>query len=190
MGSTDAAQWTLASGGAQLRFTASRVRAAYSPGFLVVCAFVGVAAGSVAGVAGSEAAGAVLVAVLVGGVIAALVGYFRLSAQACPITLTLSGETATVSIGGDGDSVDRTVAPLAELRRIVIVHDGAPARVMVDAAGRRERWTVGQLHRNNRPEEHLPLPPAALGTVLRGLGLRLETERARGIRTTTISPGA
>ncbi|GAA1610657.1 hypothetical protein [Leucobacter chromiireducens] len=186
MGDTDAAQWTLVSGGAQLRFTASRVRAAYSPGFLAVCAFVGVTTGGVAGVAGSGLASAVLVAILVGGVIAALVGYFRLSTQARPITLTLSGETATVSIGGD--SADRTVAPLAELRRIVIVHDGAPARVVVDAAGRRERWTVGQLHRNNRPEEHLPLPPAALVTTLRGLGLRLETERVRGIRTTTILP--
>ncbi len=187
MSSTSTAEWVERPGAARLTFTAARLRDAYSPRFLAVCTAIALAVGAVSALAGAGAAGSVLAAILSGGLVASLVGFFRLSAQAHPVELEIDVAAGTIAIA-EADREPLRIA-LTNLSRLVIVHDGAPARVAL-AGPPGQRWTVGQLYRNARPEPHLAPLPESLRDALSAAGCMVREERRRGIRTTTVGGAA
>ncbi|MFJ3957098.1 hypothetical protein [Arthrobacter sp. NPDC090010] len=106
--------------------------------------------------------------------------YARLHAAARPVTLTFGAKELTV--------IDGAKPPLSHqlsaVSRILIAHDGAPARILIDATGARHRWTIGDLHRNNTIEAFVDSAPPALGRRLQENGLVGGVSIRRKIRFT------
>lgn len=128
---------------------------------------------------GLALAGAVLVGALVGGLCLVFIGYLRLSAQSRELKIAVTPDALSVR---DGER-QRTV-PLAEVTRIQIVHDGAPARVAVRARDARFTWSIGHLYRHNTVERFVSEVPADVDGWLRASGMRGTESVRRGVLRT------
>lgn len=177
----DRAVWAAEGEDLVLRVRAGSVRAALSPMVVGVILVAGLLAGALTALADQNA-------MTVGGIAlftAASVGIVLYLAR-------LHGTARTVELHFGADAlwlIDGDTAPVetsyAEVSRILIAHDGAPARIRLTAAGRTRRWTIGQLHRNNTIAEFVAPLPDALVDRVRAAGLDGGTTLSRRIRITS-----
>ncbi|WP_353111412.1 hypothetical protein [Microbacterium sp.] len=175
---TGPAGWELQDGAFSMRVSVSSVRDALSPGLLAGARSVGVVAALVAVLAGAGTPGLILTGVLAFGLVTSIVSYLRLVLLARELVIRITTDSLSVE---DGALPPRSWR-LTEVERVLIAHDGAPARVRIDAAGRRQRWTIGQLYRHNAIEPFIEAVPEEVRSRLLEAGLDGGTRMHRGIR--------
>ncbi|WP_053388244.1 hypothetical protein [Leucobacter japonicus] len=126
--------------------------------------------------AAQSSAASVVTAFAVAALVATVIGYMRLSLQARMMTLTLGKRSLAID-----DGVSIVQVPLSDLRRLLIVHDGASARIAVDSAPSRVRCSVGALYRHNSVERFVAEVPAPAQRWLEASGLVNTTSVTRGV---------
>lgn len=175
-----------------LRIECANPRLALTPGLLAATAVTALLGVSVAAIAGASLLGVLSAAVLIVGTVLPLIYFMRLSLVSRELVLRFTAGALEVR-EGDGDSqgygaasaVARSVR-LADISRIVFVHDGAPARILLESRGaRRERWVIGDLYRHNRVERFVPEPPTTVTSWLGDAGVVPAITVRRGIRTSS-----
>lgn len=155
------------------------LRAALSPLLLALTVVVGLVIGAITAAVGAAAPASVLVGVLTAGVLLSLVFYMRLSLSSQAVEIRFTPEALEVRDGVGAVESCR----LADVRRVTIVYDGAPARIAIDAGARRYRWTIGQLYRHNRVERLVEEMPERLRLRLTAAGLEQTLTMRRGVLT-------
>lgn len=163
-----------------LRVEASSVRDALSPLLATLVVGVGLVSGAIAAAAGVAAPFSVLIGALAAGVLLSLVFYMRLSLSSRVVEIRCTREAIEVRDGAGAVESCR----LEDVRRLTIVHDGAPARIAIDAGLKRYRWTIGQLYRHNRVERFVEEMPERLRLRLAAVGLEQTLTVRRGVLTT------
>lgn len=163
-----------------LRVEASSIREVLSPLFVALGVITGLVAGVIAAAAGSSLPAAVLIGVLLAGALLSLVYYMRLSLGSRVVEIRCTPVAIEIRDGaGAAESCH-----LEDVRRLTIVHDGAPAKLMIDAGPKRYRWAIGQLYRHNRVERLVEEMHERTQLRLRTAGLELTTTVRRGVLTT------
>lgn len=163
-----------------LRVEASSLRDVLSPLLVALAVVVGVVAWAITSATGASAAVAVLIGVVAAGVLLSLVSYMRLALSARTVEIWCTPETLEICDGARAVESWR----LEDLRRLKIVHDGAPASIAIDVGPRRYRWTVGQLYRHSRLERLVEEMPERARLRLRAVGLEVTITVRRGVLTT------
>lgn len=163
-----------------LRVRASNVREALSPLLIASAVVAGLAVGAITVVAGVSIAFSALAGVLVAGVLLSLIYYMRLSLNSRVVEIRCTPEVIEIRDGaGAAESCG-----LGDVSRLTIVHDGAPARVVIDTGAKRYRFTIGQLYRHNRVQRMVEEMPERTRLRLRTAGLDLTFMVRRGVLTT------
>lgn len=172
-------RWERSGDGEALSIDCADRRRALSPGFLAGIACFAALAAVIAVIAGAGVGGAILALLCTAGIALPLVFFMRLSLVARRLELRFDKDHLEIRQGSGAS----TRVPLAELSRLVIVHDGAPARIRIDSASLRRSWTIGQLYRHNAVERFVPVVPADVHGWLSGAGLVRAERSSRGIST-------
>lgn len=173
------ARWVSEGNDDLLRVSASNVREALSPLLVASAVVAGLAVGAISAVAGVSIAFSALTGVLTAGVLLSLVFYMRLSLSSRVVEIRCTPETLEIRDGAGAVEL----CLLEAVRRVTIVHDGAPARIAIDAGARRYRWTIGQLYRHNRVERLVEEMPERLRLRLTAAGLEQTLTMRRGVLT-------
>lgn len=179
------ADWSAEAGAFVLRVHAANPKDAWSTGVIVLSVVMGLVSSGIAFLSGAEPAGAVLTAVLLAALCTTVVGFMRLSAQACEMTFII-GER---SLGID-NGVRRDEVRLSDVRRLLIVHDGSSARIAVDSVHGRFRCSIGQLYRHNRLERFVSELPVSAECWLEAAGLTHTEFRKRRVLQSVYSRGS
>lgn len=181
------ADWCAEAGTFVLRVYAANLREAWSTGLIGLSVVVGLVSGGIAFFAGAESAGAVLTAVLIAALCVTVIGYMRLSAGAREMTFIIGERSLSIDDGVKCDEVC-----LSDVQRLLIVHDGSSAQIVVDSVRGRFRCSVGQMYRHNALERFVAEVPMSAQRWLEAAGLAHTESRKRGVLRSTYrasSPG-
>lgn len=170
------ADWAIESDAVVLRFQAVNLRKAWSNGLIWISLMIGLVSGGLVFLSNQDVPGAMLTVILCATLIATVVGYMRMGLNKREMEIRLTQLTLCID-----DGADRTEIPVGDLRRLLIVHDGAPAQIRIDAPGVRFRCTIGQLYRHNRVERFVAEVPASARNWLEEAGLTCSEMRKRGV---------
>lgn len=170
------AEWAWENGGWVIALHAASVREAYSTGLIVVSVAFGIAGGGVTYLAAAQLVAAVLVGILLCLLCLSFVGYLRLGAQVREVQLGISEQSLTVAERGV-----RLTVPLRDIDRLLLVLDGAPARVGFRAGPVGLSWSIGNLHRNNSVQRYIAEMPVAAEQWLSDAGLHRSVVTHRGV---------
>lgn len=170
------ADWVLEGGSVVLRVQGVDLRQAWSNGLIWLSLVIGFVTACLVLVSGGDTSVAVLAGVLCTGLCVTVVGYMRMGLSKREVEISLSEQMLCIV-----DGADRTEIRLRDLRRLHIVHDGAPSQIAVDSATARIRCTIGQLYRHNRVERFVAEVPASARSWLEEAGLTCSESHQRGV---------
>jgi len=177
---TKVGRWVNEGGSDLLRVEASSMRDALSPALWALGVGVGLATGAISLAAGVSIPFATLIGVLVLGLLLSLVSYMRLSLNSRAIEIRCTAEALEIRDGAGAVEI----WSFDELSHLIIVHDGAPARIAIYAGPKRYRWTIGQLYRHNRIERFVEALPERMRLRLASAGFEQTLTMRRGVLTT------
>lgn len=106
-----------------------------------------------------------------------IVYYMRLSLKSRAVEIRCTAEALEICDGAG--LIERW--PLEDVLRLAIAHDGAPARIAIDAGSKRYRWTIGQLYRHNRVERLVAEVPERAILRLQAAGIEPVATMRRGV---------
>ena len=174
------ARWSSEGDDWVLHAHASQMRAALSPALIITSAAIGGVGGLIASGAGVGIAKAILTVVLLGGTVLTFGYIMYLSILARDVTLRFTPSMIEIRDG----SGDPQSWPYTAVARLLLVHDGAPAKIILTADGQRISWVMGQIHRMNGRERLIADGPAQLVERLDHAGLHMaQTVRGKILRT-------
>ncbi|MDP5228434.1 MULTISPECIES: hypothetical protein [Arthrobacter] len=161
-----------------LTVRAAERRDALRPVVWLTAVAAGILAAGLSASAGSGTQVALGLATLVFATVAFVQYYLRLLGAARLVTLRFGPQELTIT---DGDRPP-VVRPLSAVTRVLIAHDGAPARIRTELAREQFSWTIGDLYRHNTIAPFVDAVPSALRGRLTGLGLVGGTVTQRRVR--------
>ena len=174
------ARWSCEGDDWVLRAHASQMRAALSPALIITAAVIGGVGGLIASGAGVGITKALLTVILLGGTVLSFGYIMYLSILARDVTLRFTPSMIEIRDG----SGDPQSWPYTALTRLLLVHDGAPAKIILTADGQRISWVTGQIYRMNGRERLIEDIPSAVVERLGHVGLHMaQTVRGKILRT-------
>lgn len=170
------AAWQAEGDSSVLRVQAANPRKAWSGRLIGLSAVFGCVSGALVLISTSDVTAAGVTVLLCGVLCATVVGYMRLSLNKCEVTVALGEQEVSID-----DGSTRHVIALAHVNRLLIVHDGAAARIAVDSAQGKLRYSIGCLYRHNALERFISEMPETATQCLNNSGLALEMSQKRGV---------